>query len=276
MVEVVNMLPPPHMLPQKAPKPVAPLRCAVTGRPAKYRDPASGYGYADLEAYRELKQHMQSEQRGLTGKRTKRQSSGKLPSMHQQDTESNTAQLATGAAQDHAAAAPEAQASKSAHLLHKQVQSAADTAADSLSTGVASGAAVAHIAAAPETAVSPHQAAAVEPAAVDARQSQAAATGVQLPAASGAAETSATAVTAAAPGSEPDAQQSAQQANQQSAAAANAAPPGPSVNVDSEVADKVSANMTVTCMPLHSAISDPMAGPAGRHCCICPIYSLRQ
>ncbi len=74
MVEVVNMLPPPHMLPMKAPKPPAQLRCAITGKPACYRDPVSGYGYADLEAYKELKQRLQNEKRGImTGKRTKRQ-----------------------------------------------------------------------------------------------------------------------------------------------------------------------------------------------------------
>ena len=74
MVEVVNMLPPPHMLPMKAPKPPAQLRCAITGKPARYRDPVSGYGYADSEAYKELKQRLQNEKRGImTGKRTKRQ-----------------------------------------------------------------------------------------------------------------------------------------------------------------------------------------------------------
>ena len=74
MVEVVNMLPPPHMLPMKAPKPPAQLRCAITGKAARYRDPVSGYGYADLEAYKELKQRLQNEKRGImTGKRTKRQ-----------------------------------------------------------------------------------------------------------------------------------------------------------------------------------------------------------
>ncbi len=68
------MLPPPHMLPMKAPKPPAQLRCAITGKAARYRDPVSGYGYADLEAYRELKQRLQNEKRGImTGKRTKRQ-----------------------------------------------------------------------------------------------------------------------------------------------------------------------------------------------------------
>ncbi len=68
------MLPPPHMLPIKAPKPPAQLLCAITGKAARYRDPVSGYGYADLEAYKELKQRLQNEKRGImTGKRTKRQ-----------------------------------------------------------------------------------------------------------------------------------------------------------------------------------------------------------
>ena len=38
-----------------------PQRCAVTGAPAKYRDPATGAGYATLEAFRML--------RGRTGRR---------------------------------------------------------------------------------------------------------------------------------------------------------------------------------------------------------------
>ncbi|KAL0029592.1 hypothetical protein WJX79_006796 [Trebouxia sp. C0005] len=51
MVEVVNMLPPLYMLPMKAPKPPAQLRCAITGRPACYRDPgAAASAAADLTA----------------------------------------------------------------------------------------------------------------------------------------------------------------------------------------------------------------------------------
>ena len=75
------MLPPGHMLPMKAPKPPTQLRCAVTGKLARYRDPGSGYGYADLEAYKELKQRLQNERKGImTGKRTKRQPN-RAPSM---------------------------------------------------------------------------------------------------------------------------------------------------------------------------------------------------
>ena len=75
MMEVVNMLPPPYMLPSKAPNPVAPLTCVITGKPARYRDPASGHGYADLAAYKQLRERWNSERRGKTGKRTKRQRS---------------------------------------------------------------------------------------------------------------------------------------------------------------------------------------------------------
>lgn len=78
MMEVVNMLTPPHMLPTKAPKPAPALMCVITGKPARYRDPASGHGYADLAAYQELKERWNSERRGKTGKRTKRQRSSGL------------------------------------------------------------------------------------------------------------------------------------------------------------------------------------------------------
>jgi len=44
-----------------APPYAAPLRCAVTGAPAKYRDPQTGMPYATLEAFRTL--------RGRTGRR---------------------------------------------------------------------------------------------------------------------------------------------------------------------------------------------------------------
>lgn len=69
------MLPPSHMLPSKAPKPAPNLMCIITGRPAKYRDPISGHGYADLAAYKELKERWNNDRRGKTGKRTKRQRS---------------------------------------------------------------------------------------------------------------------------------------------------------------------------------------------------------
>lgn len=79
MVEVVNMLPPPYMLPAKAPKPVPRSCCVITGKPAVYRDPASGHAYADLAAYKELKQRWESKRQGKTGKRTKRQRTSSLP-----------------------------------------------------------------------------------------------------------------------------------------------------------------------------------------------------
>lgn len=84
------MLPPPYMLPMKAPKPPAQLRCAITGKPACYRDPVSGYGYADLEAYKELKQRLQNEKRGImTGKRTKRPAN-RAPSIPRDTQPANT------------------------------------------------------------------------------------------------------------------------------------------------------------------------------------------
>ena len=102
------MLPPPHMLPMKAPKPPAPLRCAITGNPARYRDPVSGYGYADLEAYKELKQRLQNEKRGImTGKRTKRQAirAPSLPHSAQQAMSDSDAihHAGSGAVQDRGA-----------------------------------------------------------------------------------------------------------------------------------------------------------------------------
>ena len=73
------MLPPPHMLPAKAPKPVTRSRCVITGKPALYRDPVSGHAYADLAAYKELKQRWESERRGKTRRRTKRQRTSSVP-----------------------------------------------------------------------------------------------------------------------------------------------------------------------------------------------------
>ena len=146
MVEVVNMLPPPYMLPSTAPKPTTPLRCAVTGKPAKYRDPVSGYGYADLEAYKELKQRLQSERRGLTGKRTKRQSTkpASLPQSSQQlGADAVPAQLDASAAQGAVAAAPSI---VSTAVNHKPRQSAAESeaavASDAAASAVAASAAV--------------------------------------------------------------------------------------------------------------------------------------
>ena len=115
------MLPPPHMLPMKAPKPPVQLCCAITGKAARYRDPVSGYGYADLEAYKELKQRLQNEKRGImTGKRTKRQAirAFSVPRSAQQAMSDNDAvhHTGSGAVQDSgadtlpetASAAPEA------------------------------------------------------------------------------------------------------------------------------------------------------------------------
>ena len=238
------MLPPPHMLPQKAPKLVAPLRCAITGKPAKYRDPASGYGYADLEAYKELKLRMQSERRGLTGKRTKRPSSkglGMSPRMHQQDTESDPAQLATDAAQDHTAVPSDTQA---ADQLPKQAHLAADDKAEDFSrTAVASGTAHA-AAAAPVTAVSSQPPAAVASPAAGPSQSQAALTAVLAGTSADVAELGA------------KSQQGPQQANQLSPATANAAAAGPGSNVSSESA-------AAACVHPLPAVSKPAADSSG-------------
>ena len=260
MVEVVNMLPPPHMLPQKAPKLVAPLRCAITGKPARYRDPASGYGYADLEAYKELKLRMQSERRGLTGKRTKRPSSkglGTSPRMHQQDIESDAAQLATGAAQDHAAVPSDTQAADATDQLPKQAQSAAgDKAADPSRTAVASDTAHA-AAAAPVTAVSFQPPAAVASPAAGPSQSQAALAAVP-PGVAGTIADAAEAVRFAS-----TAQQGSQQAKQLSPATANAAAAGPGSNVSSETADDVIMHTAAACMPPLPAVSKPAADSSG-------------
>ena len=258
MVEVVNMLPPPHMLPQKAPKLAAPLRCAITGKPAKYRDPASGYGYADLEAYKELKQRMQSERRGLTGKRTKRQSSkglGMSPRLHQQDTETDPAQLATAAAQDHTAVPSDSQAADATHQVSNQAQLAADAkAADSPHTAVASGtpdaAAAAHV-----TALSSQSPAAVVSAAAGPSQSQAALTAVT---------SGADAVEAI--GTESTAQQGFQQANHMSSATANAAAVGPGDNAPADMADATAAHTATACMAPLPLVSKPAADSSGKHC----------
>ena len=158
------MLPPPHMLPAKAPKPITPLRCAVTGKPAKYRDPVSGYGYADLAAYKELKQRSQSERRGPTGKRTKRQSSKSLglpQGSHQLDSSTDAAQLANSAAQ---VAGDGQHTVSSAALDHASRQSAVDgqatAALDALAAGLPASPASAHashtVAASAPSAAHPH------------------------------------------------------------------------------------------------------------------------
>ena len=251
MVEVVNMLPPPHMLPQKAPKLAAPLRCAITGKPAKYRDPASGYGYADLEAYKELKQRMQSERRGLTGKRTKRQSSkglGMSAHMHRQDTGSDVAQHVTGAAQDPAAVPSDTQTSDAIDQLPKHAQSAAD------------GSDTAHAAAdAPATAVTSQSPAAVAPAAVGPSQSQAAMTAV----APGAAGISADVAEAMKSAFDSTAPQGFQQGNQLSPATANAAAAGPGSNVSSDQAKDVLTHTATAFMTPVPAVSTPASDPSG-------------
>lgn len=251
MVEVVNMLPPPYMLPQKAAKPPAQLRCAVTGRPAKYRDPISGYGYVDLEAYKELKQRLQSERRGLTGKRTKRQST-KLPSMHrQEDTESDPAQLATAAAQHEAAAAPDAQASEP----RQEVQSSPDVkAADVPGVAASSESVPAPTAAALQTAVIPDSADA-------ARTTQSSLTGIPTPAAPG---TIASAGADEAVKSASLAQQGSQQVHQ-SPASANAAAAGPGASAPQRTADMLMASAAVTCVAPPPTTSKPLASLAGKH-----------
>ena len=257
MVEVVNMLPPPHMLPQKAPKLAAPLRCAITGKPAKYRDPASGYGYADLEAYKELKQRMQSERRGLTGKRTKRPSSkglGMLPCIHQQHTETDPA---TAAAHHHTPVPSDIQAADATDQVPKQAQLAADAeAADSSHTAIASD--TSHAAAAtPVTALSSQSPAAAVPAAAGVSQSQDALAAVA---------SAADAVEAI--GTESNAQQGFQQAHQLTPAAANTAAAGPGGNVFAGVSDAAVAYTATACMPPLSAVSKPAAGSSGKHCII--------
>lgn len=254
------MLPPPYMLPQKAPKPAAPLRCAVTGKPAKYRDPSGGYGYADMEAYKELKQRMQSERRGHTGKRTKRQSSkglNTLPPMHQQDADSDPAQLATGAAQDPTPAPP---ASDATDLLPQQAQSAAD-AKDADLPGTAAASEAACAVAAPVPAVSPQPPPAVAPAIAGVDESQVIPPRAQIHVAPGVAGT--TAGMAETVGIASVAQPGFPQAHQLSPATdrLSAAAVGP----DGVVATAVTSNRLGTCMPLLPAVSKPVNNPSGQH-----------
>lgn len=264
------MLPPPYMLPQKAPKPAAPLRCAITGKPAKYRDPSGGYGYADLEAYKELKQHMQSERRGHTGKRTKRQSSkglNTLPPMHQQEADSDPAQLATGAAQDPTTATP---ASDITDLLPNQVQPAAD-AKDADIPGTAAASEAACAVAAPVPAVRPQPAPAVAPATADVGQAQAVLTGLQIHVDPGAAGT--TAGMAETRGVASIAQQEFQQAHQLSSPATDSAA---AVGPDCVVADAVTSSTLGTCIPVLPAVSKPVVNPSGQHCVTSKVFALSQ
>ncbi|GAB4817426.1 hypothetical protein N2152v2_004472 [Parachlorella kessleri] len=60
-VEVRNMQTPQELLPRLARPPVPKPVCAVTGLPAKYRDPQSGLPYANLQAYRALKAQQQQQ-----------------------------------------------------------------------------------------------------------------------------------------------------------------------------------------------------------------------
>lgn len=60
-LEIRNMQTPAFLQPQRAPMPAQAPVCIITGRPAKYRDPGTGFPYADINAYKELKrrQHLQ-------------------------------------------------------------------------------------------------------------------------------------------------------------------------------------------------------------------------
>ena len=213
MVEVVNMLPPPYMLPSKAPKPITPLRCAVTGKPAKYRDPVSGYGYADLEAYKELKQRLQSERRGLTGKRTKRQSSklaSTIQSTQQLEAGSDPAQLDASAAQG-TVTALDAQSLAPTAVENLPMQSAAEVEIAAASD------------AAPAAVLIQPQAAAAATNVSGAGQAQTSADLLQLPAAPRTARANVNTglnEAAASPVSASGAQQNAQVAQGQSSAAA--------------------------------------------------------
>ena len=54
-IEVRNMSMPGELQRRLAPAPAPPEVCAVTGQPARYRDPATGLPYATLEAFKELR-----------------------------------------------------------------------------------------------------------------------------------------------------------------------------------------------------------------------------
>ena len=53
---------PPELLPRVAKLPPSRATCAVTGLPARYRDPATGLPYATLDAYKELQRRSQQQQ----------------------------------------------------------------------------------------------------------------------------------------------------------------------------------------------------------------------
>lgn len=58
-LEVANMQTPEYLRPQKAPPVPKKALCAITGEPAKYRDPSTGLGYVDMNAYKELQRRKQ-------------------------------------------------------------------------------------------------------------------------------------------------------------------------------------------------------------------------
>jgi len=60
-LEVRNMQIPSFLQPQLAPAPAATPVCIITGRPAKYKDPVTGFPYADIGAYKELKRRYHSQ-----------------------------------------------------------------------------------------------------------------------------------------------------------------------------------------------------------------------
>ena len=67
------MLLPPEMQKQKAAPPKPPPACAVTGLPAKYKDPLTGCPYADAAAFHILREN---HQQSLVYKRSQQQPNG--------------------------------------------------------------------------------------------------------------------------------------------------------------------------------------------------------
>mmetsp|Transcript_33777 Transcript_33777/g.87643 ORF Transcript_33777/g.87643 Transcript_33777/m.87643 type:complete len:311 (+) Transcript_33777:258-1190(+) len=56
VLEVCNMKVPMHMRPQRAPPHPEKLKCVITGLPAKYCDPLTGMPYANLHAFKQIRQ----------------------------------------------------------------------------------------------------------------------------------------------------------------------------------------------------------------------------
>lgn len=110
-LEVRNMQPPPYLQPQKAPPPPAQPACAVSGKPARYRDPATGLAYADLAAYREIKARTQG--KGAPGAAA---AAGARPGA------AASATAAVAAAAQAAAAARAAQQAQMAQFMAMQAQ----------------------------------------------------------------------------------------------------------------------------------------------------------